>query len=102
MYNNLWEFRFLKIRKFSDFQICIFYPITRIFQFSDFRTRLRAADNRLTAAAAASIALRASENSPLTRSSKLVDSTSPGSGGGLLLIEQQKQQDVSYCFKFFF
>ncbi|CAK5074426.1 unnamed protein product [Meloidogyne enterolobii] len=57
------------------------------------RTRLRAADNRLTAAAAASIALRASENSPLTRSSKLVDSTSPGSGGGLLLIEQQKQQD---------
>uniref|UniRef100_A0A915LFL0 Cell division cycle protein 27 homolog n=1 Tax=Meloidogyne javanica TaxID=6303 RepID=A0A915LFL0_MELJA len=57
------------------------------------RTRLRAADNRLTAAAAASIALRASENSPLTRSSKLVDSTSPGSGGALLLIEQQKQQD---------
>lgn len=62
-----------------------------------FRTRLRAADNRLTAAAAASIALRASENSPLTRSSKLIDSTT-GSGGTLLLIEQQKQQDV--CFKY--
>jgi hypothetical protein len=42
---------------------------------------------------AASLALRASENSPLTRSNKL---GGPTSGGRSLLIEQQKQQDVSY------
>ena len=42
------------------------------------------------------MALRASENSPLTRSSKLNASATPGSGDALLLIEQQKQQDVSF------
>ena len=55
--------------------------------FKQFRTRLRNTGVAATAAAA-SMALRASATSPLTRSSKLANS------GGAPLIMEQQQQDV--------